>query len=255
MLQLATNDTTFGSVSVSGYRSRRRRRAAAAAVVVIVSACTIKRGQQQQLASDEAYFTFGFVFNLTFLSIFSSFWSAKQSWVKLLSWRQWCYRLHSDTQTDRPTDGQTHAHAHRQLRLSNCCCCCCSARVKWMTHQQHPRVWQVAGRLLRLRPHKGNGSEHCVYNGFVMWRNGMEDGEGEARGLGSRASRGSSSSRYKSSPPRQMGTESITWCVCACECVCVCSFSSSRLPFAVYLLTLIFTQLCILVASGSLSAA
>lgn len=28
-----------------------------------------------------------------------------------------------------------------------------------------------------------------------------------------------------------------------------------RLPFAVYLLTLIFTQLCILVANGSLSAA
>lgn len=72
-----------------------------------------------------------------FLSIFSSFWSAKQSWVKLLSWRrQWCYRLHSDT--------HTHAHAHRQKKLSNCCCRCCSARVKWMTHHQHPRVWQVA---------------------------------------------------------------------------------------------------------------
>ncbi|KRF77756.1 uncharacterized protein [Drosophila virilis] len=48
-------------------------------VVVIASACTIKWGQQQ-LASDEAYFTFGFVFNLTFLYIYIYiFWSAKQS--------------------------------------------------------------------------------------------------------------------------------------------------------------------------------
>lgn len=151
-----------------------------------------------------------------FLSIFSSFWSAKQTWVKLLSWRQWCYRLHSDThrQTSTRTCTQT------QQRQSNCCCCC-SARVKWMTHQQHPRVWQVAGRLLRLRAHKGNGSKHCVYNGFVIWRNDMEEGEGGGQPI--------SSSRYKLNPPRQMGTESITWCVCACLHVHVCVFVLSLL--------------------------
>lgn len=114
------------------------------------------------------------------------------------------------------TLGHTDRQAHRQHRLSNCCCC--SARVKWMTHQQHPRVWQVASRLLRLRAHKGNGSKHCVYNGFVIWRNGMEEGEGGGQPI--------SSSRYKLNPPWQMGTESITWCVCAClhVHVCVCSF-------------------------------
>lgn len=121
--------------------------------------------------------------------------------------------------TDRPTDGQTHAHAHRQLRLSNCCCCCCSARVKWMNHQQHPRVWQVAGRLLRLRPHKGNGSEHCVYNGFVMWRNGMEDGEGEARGLDSRASRAAAAAGINRVHQGRWAQRVLR--VCACECVCV----------------------------------